>query len=187
MRLTHRPVPHGVSQPFGAGPTRGRPHPVFGDYQPVGHLAADLAAPANTQVVAAAGGTVAYAGWGQHMPAATAARYGYMAGPAGEASGIIVVIDHGDGSATAYSHLNRTDLNTGDRVAGGQAIGLSGSTGRSTGPHLHFEYIVLPVDYGSPFYGRRDPLAQYGPGGVQTVGGVTERPLLIPGIPDLHI
>ena len=175
MRLIYRPVPHAVSQSFGVGATRGNPHPVYGDYQPVGHLATDLAAPSDTPIVAATGGTVAYSGWGQRMPSHTATKYGYMAGPPGEASGIIIIIDHGDGTATAVSHLNRADVFTGQRVEGGQVIGLSGSTGRSTGPHVHFEYMTLPINYGSPYYSRQDPMAQYG-ANVVTVGA-TIKPL----------
>lgn len=53
--------------------------------------------------------------------------------------GLAVVIDHGGSLLTLYGHLSRVDVRTGDRVNGRQAIGLSGSTGNATGPHLHFE------------------------------------------------
>jgi murein DD-endopeptidase MepM/ murein hydrolase activator NlpD len=53
--------------------------------------------------------------------------------------GLYVIIVHGGGISTLYGHLEETLLQTGDRVAGGDAIGLMGSSGLSTGPHLHFE------------------------------------------------
>lgn len=195
MRLTHRPVPHGISQVFGNNATAGvvgnwngtetqRLVAQFGNYQPAGHLAVDFACPSGTPIVAAAAGTVAYAGPGQNMPASVAAKYGYIYGSPD--SGNITVIDHGDGSATAYSHQSKVEVSAGQWVAGGQRIGLSGATGRITGAHLHFEYMTLPINYGSPYYSRMDPMAQYG-GNIQTVGTTTpERPLLIPGLPDLY-
>jgi murein DD-endopeptidase MepM/ murein hydrolase activator NlpD len=53
--------------------------------------------------------------------------------------GLAVVIDHGGSMFTLYGHLSRVDVRVGDRVNGSQPIGLSGSTGNATGPHLHFE------------------------------------------------
>lgn len=84
------------------------------------HAGFDLAAPAGTRVAAAASGEVVHAG-----PAGT---YGNL-----------VRIRHDDGFETRYAHLSRIDVQLGDRVEIGQAIGAVGSTGRSTGPHLHFE------------------------------------------------
>jgi LysM repeat protein len=73
-------------------------------------------------------------------------------------AGICVVIDHGT-HISIYAHLNRTDLNIGDLVKGGQVIGLSGSTGLSTGPHLHLEVVPRPINYRDGLYARRDPIA----------------------------
>lgn len=192
MILTHRPVPHTLSQGYGAGATRGRPHPVYGDYQPVGHLAVDFACPTGTPVGSAAVGAVAYAGPGENMPDAIAIKYGYSRGADKWASGNIVIVDHGDNTATAYSHLSEVHVRAGQRVNGGTVLGLSGMTGRSTGPHLHFEFMTLPINYSSLFYSRLDPMAQYGAASVAPVGSVSARPLLIPdtaeygpGIPDL--
>ncbi|MFY1635991.1 M23 family metallopeptidase [Solwaraspora sp. WMMB335] len=85
------------------------------------HAGIDLAMPAGTPVLAAGAGTVQVAGW---------AYTGY---------GISVVIDHGNGVLTHYAHLSATEVSVGDQVKPGQAIGAEGSTGDSTGPHLHFE------------------------------------------------
>ena len=68
-------------------------------------------------------GTIAAAGW-------DAAGYGNM-----------VLINHGNGYMTRYGHLSEIDVQAGQAVQKGQVIGLVGSTGRSTGPHLHFEII----------------------------------------------
>ncbi|HEX6968261.1 MAG TPA: M23 family metallopeptidase [Micromonosporaceae bacterium] len=85
------------------------------------HAGVDLAKPANTPVRAVGAGTVSAAGW---------LYSGY---------GISVVIDHGNGYLTHYAHLNRAEVRAGDRVSAGDMIGREGSTGDSTGPHLHFE------------------------------------------------
>ncbi|WP_203338611.1 peptidoglycan DD-metalloendopeptidase family protein [Nocardioides limicola] len=84
------------------------------------HTGLDFAAPLGTQTLAAAGGTVVSAGWG--------GSYGQL-----------VIIDHGAGVSTYYAHLLRPGVTAGERVQPGQPIGLVGSTGNSTGPHLHFE------------------------------------------------
>ena len=59
-----------------------------------------------------------------------------------------VVLDHGNGVESRYAHLKKIDVKLGQRVERGQVIGLVGSTGRSTGPHLHYEVLVegKPVD-----------------------------------------
>ncbi len=84
------------------------------------HSGIDLAIPSDTKVVAAKKGKVSFAGWGR--------GYGYR-----------VVIDHEDGTQTTYNHLSDIGVNVGDQVNAGAPIALSGSTGNSTGPHLHFE------------------------------------------------
>ena len=93
----------------------------FGQRWGVLHAGLDLAEPENTPIHAAGGGTVTAAGW---------AFTGY---------GISVVIDHGNGWFTHYAHQNKTAVSVGDKVKPGQVIGYEGSTGDSTGPHLHFE------------------------------------------------
>jgi murein DD-endopeptidase MepM/ murein hydrolase activator NlpD len=85
------------------------------------HAGIDLAEPAGTPIHAAGAGTVVTAGW---------AYSGY---------GISVVIDHGNGVLTHYAHQSSTAVKVGQRVTAGQTIGYEGSTGDSTGPHLHFE------------------------------------------------
>jgi murein DD-endopeptidase MepM/ murein hydrolase activator NlpD len=90
------------------------------------HEGIDIAAGAGTPIRAAAAGTVIYAGW----------LGGY---------GNLVAIDHGGGVATAYGHQSGIAVGTGAPVAQGQVIGYVGSTGHSTGPHLHFEVRVNGV------------------------------------------
>ncbi|MEC9342313.1 MAG: M23 family metallopeptidase [Pseudomonadota bacterium] len=84
------------------------------------HSGIDFGAPIGTSVKATAAGTVIDAG----------RNGGY---------GNMVEIDHGDGITTRYAHLSRVKVKSGDRVERGSVIGLAGSTGRSTGPHLHYE------------------------------------------------
>ncbi|HEY8345825.1 MAG TPA: M23 family metallopeptidase [Symbiobacteriaceae bacterium] len=87
------------------------------------HRGIDLAVPAGTPAVAAQSGTVVFAGWD--------GTYGYC-----------VVIDHGNGVQTRYAHASALLVTTGDWVEQGTPILEVGSTGYSTGPHLHFEVIV---------------------------------------------
>jgi murein DD-endopeptidase MepM/ murein hydrolase activator NlpD len=87
------------------------------------HEGIDLGAAYGTPIGAAAAGTVIYAGW----------LGGY---------GNLTVIDHGGGIATAYGHQSRIAVSVGQQVARGEIIGYVGSTGHSTGPHLHFEVRV---------------------------------------------
>ena len=102
-------------------------HPILGGYR--FHTGLDLAAPLGAAVAATSPGTVVVAGW--------CGGYGQC-----------VTIDHGGGVLTLYGHLSRIDVAPGQTVGRGQSIGLVGSTGRSTGPHLHYEVRVngQPVD-----------------------------------------
>ncbi len=89
--------------------------------------------PIGTAVMASSGGTVTRAGWGS--------GYGY-----------VVYIQHADGRETRYGHLSKVLVSVGQKVSQGQKIALSGNTGRSTGPHLHFEIringqAVNPLNY----------------------------------------
>jgi len=86
-----------------------------------GHRAVDVGAPLGDIVRAADGGFISYAGW-------TDVGYGKL-----------VVIDHANGYATYYAHLNTILVGVGQRAVRGQPIGTVGSTGNSSGPHLHFE------------------------------------------------
>ncbi len=65
------------------------------------------------------------------------------AGPIGGGYGNMIMIDHGNGYQTLYGHLSQINVRCGANVYGGQLIGLAGSTGNSTGPHLHFEVRYL--------------------------------------------
>lgn len=110
------------TSPFGArlDPVNGR-----GGFHP----GVDLAAPYGTPVYATAPGIVTFAGWDG----------GY---------GKIVRIDHGHGLSTGYAHLHRYTVVVGEKVAAGSMIGYIGTTGRSTGPHVHYEVRLngTPVD-----------------------------------------
>lgn len=86
-----------------------------------GHRAIDVGAPTGSATLAADGGFVSFAGW-------TDVGYGYL-----------IVIDHANGFATYYAHLSNIYVFEGQSVERGQVIGAVGSTGWSTGPHLHFE------------------------------------------------
>ena len=84
------------------------------------HGGIDIAAPTGTPVRSARGGVVTRAGW--------VGAYGFL-----------VIVEHGAGWETRYAHLSRIDVTLGQRVSQGAVVGLVGSTGASTGPHLHFE------------------------------------------------
>lgn len=103
-----------------ATPTRGSISSRFGMRSRRHHDGLDIAAPLGTPVKAADGGDVIFVG--------TNGTYGKL-----------IKIDHGAGFQTWYGHLSKYNVKVGDKVYKGQIIGAVGSTGRSTGPHLHFE------------------------------------------------
>jgi murein DD-endopeptidase MepM/ murein hydrolase activator NlpD len=94
------------------------------DYWP-GHLAIDIAAAVGDGIFAADSGVVVFAGW-------ATGGYGYM-----------VMIDHGNGYQTLYAHMSQVTARCGQSVYQGTYIGAAGSTGNSTGAHLHFEVRYL--------------------------------------------
>jgi murein DD-endopeptidase MepM/ murein hydrolase activator NlpD len=98
-----------------------REHPLLGVSRP--HLGVDLAAPTGTPVFATADGVVGRAG----------ASGGY---------GLSIALEHAAGMETRYGHLSRLNVTAGQRVRKGDVIGFVGSTGLSTGPHLHYETRV---------------------------------------------
>lgn len=117
-----RPVPGRLSSSFGY-----RTHPILGIKKL--HTGTDFSAPSGTPIQAAAAGTVILATY-----------YGGY--------GNAVVVDHGGGMTTLYAHQTSVAVAVGEEVATGQTIGFVGSTGLSTGPHLHFEVRIdgKPVD-----------------------------------------
>jgi len=109
-----------------------RVHPIYGSRRM--HTGVDISGPYGQPIIAAAEGLVVHAGW----------RGGY---------GLAVVVDHGGGLATLYAHQSSINVADGQVVTAGQKIGSIGSTGQSTGPHLHFEVRVN----GTP----KDPMQWY--------------------------
>ena len=135
------PVSGILTSPFGP-----RKHPIHGDIRP--HTGVDWAAAEGTPVRAALGGRVRSAGDGG----------GY---------GNLLILDHGEGRETRYAHLHgfAKGIEAGARIEKGDVIGFVGTTGASTGPHLHFEFRqnAAPID---PFSG---------PGGGGAVDILVER------------
>lgn len=107
------PVRGRITSPFGS-----RRHPRSG--RTSFHSGVDIAARRGTAITAAASGRVSFSGWNR----------GY---------GLMVVIDHGGGIQTVYAHCSTTSVKKGDRIKAGQKIAKVGSTGVTTGSHLHFE------------------------------------------------
>jgi len=116
-----------VASRSGGGTSTGKLHwPVSGSISQSfgrGHTGMDIAGASGSAIGAADGGTVTFAGW----------QGGY---------GNFIIINHGNGIVTRYAHCSKLLVQKGQKVSQGQTIGLRGSTGRSTGPHLHFEVMV---------------------------------------------
>lgn len=123
------PLP-GYAAGGGVGP---RTNPYTG--QQGCHTGQDIAAPSGTPIRASASGIIWYAGWST-------------------AYGNVTLIDHGNGLMTMYAHQSRFALRKGAGVVAGDVIGYVGSTGYSTGPHLHFEVHVNGKNY--------DPMGWFG-------------------------
>jgi murein DD-endopeptidase MepM/ murein hydrolase activator NlpD len=106
------------------------------------HTGVDFPVPTGTSIRSVAAGSVVSAGWG--------GSFGYQ-----------VVVRHGDGRYSQYAHLSAISVRDGQTVSAGQRLGRSGSTGNSSGPHLHFE-----VRTGPGFGTDVDPVAYLRAGGV---------------------
>ncbi|MFI9567198.1 transglycosylase family protein [Streptomyces rishiriensis] len=133
---------HSFVAPVGAA--TGTPYHATGSSWSKGyHTGVDFPVPTGTSVKAVTAGEVVSAGWG--------GSFGYQ-----------VVIRHADGRYTQYAHLSAISVRDGQSVSCGQRIGRSGSTGNSTGPHLHFE-----VRTGPGFGTDIDPLSYLRAGGVR--------------------
>lgn len=107
-----------VTSPFGD-----RINPLAPGYLEF-HTGTDFGAVTGTPVKSMLGGTVVEAGWHTNG-----------------GGGLRVVVDHGDGVETTYNHLNSIDVSVGQELEAGAVVGGVGSTGNSTGPHLHFEVL----------------------------------------------
>ena len=130
----HRPVPHAINKenPFG------QPDPDYTALGYLGHPGVDFLCPLSSDVDACDSGRVDSAG---------------AAGTAGN----MVVLRHSWGRSR-YLHLTTWVVNPGQAVARGQLIGFSGSTGMSTGPHLHWDIYPHGEPYGNGYGGRVDPV-----------------------------
>jgi murein DD-endopeptidase MepM/ murein hydrolase activator NlpD len=104
-----------------SGFSRARRHPLLHVTRP--HLGVDVAAPRGTRVSAPAPGRVRFVG----------RRIGF---------GLVVELDHGDGVTTRYAHLRSAAVEAGEQVTKGEAIAAVGTSGVTTGPHLHYEVLV---------------------------------------------
>ncbi len=98
-----------------------RVNPVTGKLRP--HTGTDIGAQYGATIISAAGGTVKFAGW----------NGGY---------GNCAIIDHGSGVSTLYAHMSSISVSAGQYISAGETVGKVGSTGNSTGPHLHFEVLI---------------------------------------------
>jgi len=130
-----------ITQPY--GPSTLYLEPPLGQYAHF-HTGIDLAAPFGTTVKSAADGVVV-------AVAITSVGYGNY-----------VIVAHGGGIMTLYAHLLEVDVKVGDKVARGQRVGREGSSGLSTGPHLHFELrvndqVTDPMRYLPPLNGSKTP------------------------------
>lgn len=166
------PVDYAPSQDFGDNPTKNLPsnHWIiaqFGNYQPDGHTGVDYPCPVGTPVRAVADGKVVHVGY----YSGSYADNPYWISPG--FAGYCYVVDHGS-FIGIYGHCAedgaRVRLN--QQVIEGQVLGLSGNTGASTGPHLHFE--VLPDGYvlNSYMYGRINPATLFGAASLAPAGDI---------------
>ncbi len=120
--LSKRPVDGRISSRFGLRKLKREKRARM-------HYGIDFAVPRGTPIAAAGPGVVTFVGW----------RGAY---------GKVVEIDHGEGLTTLYAHMDKQAVKRKQKISAGSTIGLSGNTGRSTGPHLHFEMRVSnkPLD-----------------------------------------
>jgi murein DD-endopeptidase MepM/ murein hydrolase activator NlpD len=139
-----RPASTGHTLVAPVGAAMGTPYHATGSSWSKGyHTGVDFPVPTGTSVKAVADGRVVSAGW--------AGSFGYE-----------VVIRHADGRYSQYAHLSAISVKSGQSVGGGQRLGRSGTTGNSSGPHLHFEVRTGP-GFGSDI----DPVAYLRAGGVR--------------------
>ncbi len=147
------PVDAPVTQQFGTNPN---------SIQPNGHTGIDFGVAEGTPLHAADSGNIVFEGWASNL----SSNNPWWIAPA--YAGICVLIDHNDGLISLYGHMSSTVVDNGQFVEKGQLIGYSGSTGLSTGPHLHFEILGWPLQPYNGYYGRVNP--------NHHVGGIAQAP-----------
>jgi len=129
--ILFRPTRAPITQLFGENPQM---YPAT-----KGHMGVDFGLPEGSPIMASAEGQVIYAGLDPETARNPTSGYG-----------IYVKIDHAPGVCTIYGHMATLVVTQGEMVRTGQVIGASGNTGRSTGPHLHWEYRTTPTQAVDP-------------------------------------
>lgn len=198
--LTYYPTDKGISQLFGVNSTldpaymASDAYRIYGNYQPAGHGGTDFRANLNDPVYATHDGRLDFSGDARDLPDVIADKWMQAHGAANWPSGNAAFLDAGDGTGTSYAHMNSVaPILDGSWVKAGTVIGYAGTTGRSTGVHVHFEYTVLPSPNDGWLYGRSDPLQHYLAGQIVPIapggqgGTVPKEELLIPGVEDLYV
>lgn len=118
VKLARKYIPN--LRPVNGWITRGFSHALPGGQKFAAHKGVDIAAATGTPILAAAPGIVTFSGWDEYF-------------------GHVIEIDHGFGYTSKYGHCSYLAVKKGDIVKRGQTVALTGSTGHSTGPHLHYE------------------------------------------------
>lgn len=126
-----RPTKAPITQLFGENPQM---YPATN-----GHMGVDFGLPEGSPVMASAEGQISWAYLDPETARTPTAGYG-----------MYVRIEHAPGVSTIYGHLSTLAVTQGEFVRMGQVIGASGNTGRSTGPHLHWEYRTTPTQFTDP-------------------------------------
>lgn len=131
-----------LTQLFGGNPAS-EAYQTADGFTVIGHSGIDIAAPEGTPV---------YPAWDGRLTVIDSGGSGF---------GLHAIVSDSRGRKALYGHLSRVDVGDGGQVWAHQPFAVSGSTGFSTGPHIHFEIHESPDDLGNGYYGARDPLGGF--------------------------